>query len=385
MKGILNYFIKYPYLTIALIWFLIQFLIFTKYGIVTELEAKKYVDAGKYLLVNGSFPEKKYIFYALTPLLIAFNLKIGFGIIGSVLMQLFLNFLSTILFYKICLQLTKNILSALIVTILLICLVPYQIWNVYLYTESIFFSCIIIFLYLLLKYFSYTKFNAKKIKLIILLPISFVAILAARPFGVLFIPALILMMVIQAKKRFMPLAILFIIAASYIMYVSLNRAFSGSVDWNAMVSNINGHIICDIRDDRYASDNLLLLTSGNPVDQLLYYVVNNPKHFIILSAERMFAFFNITRSYYSFWNNCYLTLSMIIVYGSMLLGLKTFYKVLYPFRLFILLSIGIYTLATTLQCDDYHSRFIMALYPFFLIIGSFGIKHLIEEVNGKTY
>jgi len=161
----------------------------------------------------------------------------------------------------------------------------------------------------------------------------------------------------------------------------LNRAFSGSMDWNSMVSNINGNIICDIPDPRYIT-HLQILKGGNPVDQVLYYIIHNPKHYILLSSERLYSFFNITRPYYDPVHNIYLAISAMAIYALFIAGLKAFNKsCALPFRIFVLSLIAFYTIAITFQCDDYHSRFIMALFPSFILIGTLSIKAILKKFN----
>jgi hypothetical protein len=367
-------------IAIIVLWLGVHVYLFYHFGVFTSLEASKYTSAGKYFLETGSFPEKKYLFYALTPLLIALNLKIGFGYTGAAIMQCLISLASTLIFFRLCLLLSGNKKASLITTVILLLFIPYQSWNVYLYTESLFLSAVIFLLYALYNLSIEKKSFGKNILKVL---IALVLVLTARPFGMLFLPSVVLYSIMMLPRRYFFVSIGITIVAVGAMYYFLNRAFSGSVDWNSMVSNINGNIICDLPDARFIK-RLNLANDGDPVYQLLYYVIYNPKHFLTLSLMRLSAFFNITRSYYSTPHNALLVLCMIVIYGFVVIGIKAFSKnVNSRFAVFIFSGIVFYTAAITLQCDDYHSRFIMALIPFFLLIGLFGIVNAAEFFQQK--
>jgi hypothetical protein len=363
---------------LILIWLAIHVYLFYHFGVVTTLEASKYTSAGKYFLETGEFPEKKYLFYALTPLLIAFNLKAGFGYAGAAVMQTLISLVSMIVFFRLCINVSENKKASLIATLILILFLPYQSWNVYLYTESIFFSCIIFFLSCI---YNSTADTRSRLKTFFFLAISFILLITSRPFGMLFIPSFGLFLLLLLPRKYLLLSIVICIAGVVVMYSFLNRAFAGSVDWNAMVSNINGNIICDMPDSRFIT-HLDLAQKGDPVYQLFYYVIHNPRHYFILSARRLYAFFNLTREYYSTAHNILLVISMTFIYGLFLAGVGEFIrKAVLPFKVFVISAIFFYAFAITLQCDDYHSRFIMALMPLFLAVGCFGIKKIIALFN----
>ena len=126
-------------------WIIVQSFLYTYYGIKPILESEKYIGAAKYLIANGHLPQLRYSFYLTTTLLIAFCTKLGLGFAGVVALQLILNFLATFLFFKALFKLQTHSYSALCTTLLLIFNIPYQTWNFYLYTESVFYSFVLLF------------------------------------------------------------------------------------------------------------------------------------------------------------------------------------------------------------------------------------------------
>src|SRR5688500_7261721 len=89
-------------------WIMVQSILLLRQGIFTGQESEKYIYEARHLLSEGSFSEKKYIFYAPTILLIAFCFKTGIGPAGVVILQLVLSGLSTICLYQLSWKLSKG-------------------------------------------------------------------------------------------------------------------------------------------------------------------------------------------------------------------------------------------------------------------------------------
>jgi Dolichyl-phosphate-mannose-protein mannosyltransferase len=352
-------------------WLIMQLIMLYSFGIVTKIEAVKYTAEAGYLLEHGHFSEPKYIFYSLTILVIAVSLKLTGGYKLAVLIQLLLNGLATAALYKTTVQLSQqNKTTAYIATALFISFFPIQQWNTYLYTESVFISVTIGLLYVIVKTRQRTLLSALKILLAAALCVL------SRPFGLLFIPPVLIYLVWHASKRFRWVMFAVLIAGCTGMYAMLNYAFKGGGDMNAMKPFIEEHIIC-FNPTNLSQKDLVLLNSGNPVNDIFYYIVHNPARFLGLAARRLLSFFNFYRGAYSAIHNLYLIASMILVYGFALAGLQKFIRAanFYP-GLYILSLLVIYPLATTLQCDDYHSRFTIVIFPYLIILAAFGIENL---------
>jgi|GEM_PF-2186246 len=356
---------------LVLLWLLVQAGIWWSYGTVTGLEAEKYIAAARHIIESGDFPERKYLFYALTPLLIAASLKLGAGFSGAVCGQLLLNAVSTAFFYRLLRALTRSDRAALAGTAALILFLPYQTWNVYLYTESLFLSFIPLLLYAAYR-FSEKQNNARGIALLLCLA----GVVCARPFGLLFLPALALYGMRLLPFRLRLLSLVLAAAALGLMYLALNRAFAGSMDWNALLPNERGETICDVPDPALQQP-LQLARAGNPVDQLFYYIIHNPGHYLRLSALRLRAFLLPTRDWYSTAHNLFLIGWIALLYAGLIAGIRPLRRLAPPaFRLLLAGMLAGYTAAITLQCDDYHNRFLMALIPLLILAGSAALTRL---------
>jgi hypothetical protein len=352
-------------------WLVMQSIMLYSFGIVTKIEAVKYTSEAGYFIDHAHFSEPKYIFYSLTILLIALSLKLTGGYKLAVLIQLLLNGLATTALYSVSLQLSQqNKRVAYIATALFISFFPIQQWNTYLYTESIFVSVTIGLLYVIIQTKRITVLSTLKILL------ATGVCLLSRPFGLLFIPAVLIYLLWHAQKKFRWMIGAVLIIGCVGMYAMLNYAFKGGSDMNAMKPFIEEHIIC-FNPTNFNTDGIVLLNSGNPVNDIFYYIVHNPSRFLGLAARRLVSFFNFYRGSFSLIHNIYLVTVMVLVYGFALAGLKTFIRATnFYHRLYILSLLVIYPLATTLQCDDYHSRFTIVIFPYLLLLAAFGIENL---------
>ena len=73
---------------LGFLWVLIQASYFKKLGIVTTLEATKYIDECQQLLHNGYFSDNKYLFYSVYIFIHIVFYKLGFEITGVYIFQL---------------------------------------------------------------------------------------------------------------------------------------------------------------------------------------------------------------------------------------------------------------------------------------------------------
>lgn len=354
---------------LVLTWIVVQVILLIHFGVNTILEAEKYTSAAIYFAETSSLPEPKYFFYSFPIFVIYLFNQIRLGPDGVVFFQIILNGVATILLYKLTYNLTSKRQIAQIASILFIFFLPLQIWNVYLYTESIFISLTIIFTHIIFKYppFSFKNF-------LIPIPVLFLLILT-RPFGLLFIIPYVIYAIIFATKNFRLLLIIFSIFAIALFSYLINYAFKGGGDMDAMKPFIEEHIICFLANPN--PQQLDIIITKNPLYDIGYYIYHNPIHFANLMGKRLISFFNLVRPYYSNYHNIYLIMVMLPTYIFLVYVLirkrrelkNSIYK-------FFLILVVFYSVAVTFQCDDYHSRFIMPLYFIFFHLAAIGISSL---------
>ena len=361
---------KYSIHILILLWLLFFLLHLYFYGIVINLEAEKYIHEAQNIINKKGFSAIRFWFYSSTIFIIIVALKLKIGFTGAVIFQSAFNLSALLFFYKsIYYIFNRSSLIPFIIICVAILFSPYSSWNVFLYTESIFYSSIL-FLTATIVNHNYNKTNSGIYAIIIALTIA----ILSRPLGVLFIPAVIFYFYIGLSKKLkfiiIPITAIGIIILIYI----INIIFTTTSDTTIILSAKQQCVVCGILP--YSNAKLILLKEGSQGAQLYYYISHNFSNFASLALQRSYAFFFMIRSYYSTQHNILLLAFIIPIYTlsiiSFFLKKEKIYK---PIFYFMLISITTFALAIMLQCDDYHNRFILGLFPFFLIFSATTIAY----------
>lgn len=347
-----------------LFWLFIQAGLFVQYGVNTGSESLKYIYAAQNLLEGGQLPETRYFFYLTTTLLIAFCLKTGVGYYGVVVFQLLLNLFATFYFFSALQQIQQKRHSAFFTVLALISFLPYQTWNFYLYTESVFYSCALLF------FSSCIKYTAPTAQPLLLQAFFLFLTIISRPLGILFLPCWILFLAF--KKKIKPTVISLALLLSIIVAVTvINTIMTTIGDWQILKPAEFRYIICDIPSGTKL--NLNHLKQYTPLSQLGHFIYEYPSTFLALSGKRLQAFYLLHRSYYGSAHNLYLLFyaalfTLPFLYAAFFLKKSSAIKPSFYLALFIISG---FTVAIMLQCDDYHNRFHHSIVPVFLFGGLF--------------
>lgn len=371
-----NFCLKSGNSIIVLFWLLFFLLHLYLYGIVTTFEAAKYIKEAERLINYQTLSATRFWFYSITIFIITISLKLKIGFTGAVIIQSLLNLL-TILFFHRSLKLIfpKFSLFPLIIIAITIAFLPYSSWNVFLYTESVFYNSILFLTSAIIRH-NYTK---KKL-IVFLIIFALVVTILSRPLGILFIPAVLFYFYVSLEKK----ARLIIIPAGIIglgvLVYATNIVFTTTTDATITLSAKEGCVVCGVLPATNVKLNLL--TAGSPLQQLYYYVSHNFSHFITLGFARLNAFFFMTRPYYSARHNIFLLAFIIPLYIlsgiSFVIKKESRYK---PVFYFMVVSIITFAIVIMLQCDDYHNRFILGLFPFLLILSGKTTIWLVSKKN----
>jgi 4-amino-4-deoxy-L-arabinose transferase-like glycosyltransferase len=355
----------------------VHILLFFLKGINTGLEAEKYIQQAENVL-EGRFPSApKYYFYVPIIYLIAFAQKFSLGYGFVTMMQSLLSAFALLLFY----QGTKKIFNAqtaLIASLGLCIFLPFMQWNFFLYSESIFISLSMILFY------AACMFEKQSVKFFILIILLLTALVFTRPFGSLFIPPILIYFLFSKyeNKKFKLLTVTTATLFVVVMYLGIQAVFHGGEDMDAMKPFIEEHIVCFV-PNKPEGAKLDLKYYNNGIADILYYITHNPWHFTKLMIERLFSFFKFTRPWYSTLHNLFLFCVIVPVYVFFIIGLIKFLKRKTNLSIFIIAVLILYPLATTLQCDDWHSRFTMPVLPPIFAVSAYGLHHLFTKVARK--
>ena len=74
-----------------------------------------------------------------------------------------------------------------------------------------------------------------------------------------------------------------------------------------------------------------------------------------------------------------LSLILIPVYIFGLVGLFRFVSTFKNFTLFLISLLILYPLGATFQCDDWHSRFTLVVFPYFILLACIGASFVANK------
>jgi hypothetical protein len=359
----------YKKIVLLTLWIVVQCLLLWQYGIVTTLEADKYISQAEYFLKTGNFSSNNYWLYSTQVFLIAAAIKLHLGYTVIVVAQLLLNLFATWMFYKLGIFFLKNSILAFMATFVFIINIPYQVYNSFLFTESVFYSLTIIYSSYLL------RLNQLRIKNILILVLFLALLSITRPTGILFFGATafyIFFRFLNHISLWKKYAITCGSLVLFFMILNMMLQAGGSLDF--MLPFKKENIICGVPTINNAE--IKIFENGNSVQGILYYIFNNGHQFVRLSALKTISFFGLVRNYYSTFHNIFMVLFFYPFYILSLTGAwKMFRRKDRPFIYFSAIIL-LYWITTLLTCDDWHNRFILTVFPFFFLIGFSAFKPL---------
>ena len=353
-------------LAILVLWFLVNAFFFIKNGIVTTGEAEKYIGQANIFLQTGSVSSPNLWFYFIETGLIAFCIKFHASFLIIIIIQFILNFAATLFFYKTLLFLFDLNSVALAGTIILLLNQPYQEFNTFLQTESLFYSltlilsCYVIWI---------EKISLKKI--IIVLALLLIASIT-RPTGLLFIlPVFLYLFFIYFHKasRIKKTGILLVFGL--LLFFIINKAMGSGGEFDFMLPFRDEDIICGLPSIAHSAS-IKTTDNGNSILGIFYYVIHNPAQFFRLAWLKTIAFFGLYRSYYSKWHNIYLIVYFYLIHILAIASLPYLAKKMFYKTAYLLSLIFITWLTVMLTCDDWHNRFYLSISPYIIMI-SMGI------------
>jgi hypothetical protein len=362
-------------IALGILWLITQAALLCFFGINAKNEALKYIKQAYFFMQQNRFEEPKYIFYSLPILLIALSIKIKAGYILFVVVQILFNGISSIAFYKTARYFLKTNSLAVVATVIFITFVPYQTWNSFLYTESVFLSLSTTFIY------TFTLPENNKVIHLMRLALLFLLVFT-RPLGLLYLPVLCFFYLATSKEN-RKIKIALICSVLFLMYTTFNYLYNGGAGMDILKPQKDGNIIC-LLPSGLMNKNLNITASDKPLNDLAFYIFHNSSHFFQLASLRLLSFFNLFRNSYSASHNIYLVVNMCLLYVfsiASILRSSLFKQKVYRY-IFIPLS-AIFCLGVMLQCDDYNSRFTMPLFPLIIIMAIDGMNVLLFRPQRK--
>lgn len=353
---------KKQFFFLLFLWAFVQGYLIWQNGIVTDLEASKYIDEANHFLQFGNFNTNNHYLYSTQIFLIAAVIKLHLGFSVIVFIQLLLNLLATIMFYKLSSSFLKKPVLATLTTFFFIINIPYQSYTSFLFTESIFYSLTIIYSSYVLRL---KRITIKSFLFIVL----FAAVLCVtRPTGILFFVATVLYFFFRFLNN-LPLLYktLIISVFVFIFLITINTMLQAGGSLDFMLPFKKENIICGV--NTVNSADIKTLEKGNSLQGIIYYIFNNGEQFLKLAKLKTLAFFGMLRTYYSLSHNVFLVLFFYPFYILSFVGIWKKIRQKDKRIIYLIAIILLYWITTLLTCDDWHNRFILTVSPFLFLLG----------------
>lgn len=356
-------------LLFVLLWGTVQCFILKQNGIISDLEATKYILNANSLIENGSY-SLSYILYSTYIVFLAISFKLQLGYNGIVIIQLILNAIAT---YKLS-QLTKTISgkksTAYISILLFILFYHIQVWNFHLYTDSFFLSLLIIFMEALI------NTNLKKWKGRIKLIILFILVFFARPVGVLLLPPILIYFATKTESNLLK-SKLIIYSFIFLVFISIASIYlnKSQLIYNGLFQAFpSNKILCGFDS---GLENFKL-TENNSTDIFFNIIL-----FLKISVIKLTHYFGMIRPFNSLNHNLIL-IAFYPIYIFSIIGFSS--KVIRKeYKYFFLLIITLFSLLAVITCVNWHGRFMLPILPSIIIFGAIGLEKIIQSVFYKSH
>ncbi len=375
------------FIHIIIIWIissiLFYFYVSKRYGtppIYGQIDWERYKD-GALSILNfklPEFPARYYLSYCIY-LAISINLKFPFF---SLILNLFLNLISAILIFRIS-EFLFNKTSALICIILFLFYPFIQMWVFFIQPVSFFSFSIVLLTYAVVKT---NKINQNYL----LIFISALLVLLARPHGISFVVSLFIFLIIQNKlnhKINLIIYFLFLVFLSiYINYLGSGNIIPIFESWrmedlkqfgyNLPLINDQSLKICLNLSDKELNN---FSRENSPSTSLGFWACsffNNPIDVLKIFLFRVFVSLSFYKPVFSFAHNIFSFLTLIPIYLFFLFSLIKFYNQKINF-IFIAILLILFSSCITIVDGD--NRVFSAVLPIIFIVSSGGIAFFFKK------
>lgn len=343
---------------------ILHLVLLARFGIVTGYEAEKYLEQADSLLATGHYTSPNFLYYSVQIVLIAATKKVGLGYWFVVLIQVLFNAASVWCFYRLVLRFGGSARVAQAFSLALIGMFYYQLYNVHLFTESLYFSFSVMF------FFGLVHLNRLTWRSAACVLFGLALLYFTRPVGIFFLPASFVYLVFRFwPKRAALLLLTAGAAALLLLFLLLNLSLSSGGDFDFLLPYSAEMIICGVPTVK-VPHTFRLPVEQNSVQGLFYLLTHHAELVLRLAGRRLLAFFGAMRSYYTLPHNLFIAAYFYTLYVAIFAGFRNWTKNNRAAIGFILTLVFFTALTTALSCDEWHNRFLFTLLPFLLLLGS---------------
>jgi len=349
---------------VGLAWLALQGALLATMGVRHGGDSGRYLSAARDLL-DGALPAGKAISYLGYDAFVAVFLAAGLGPAHVVAAQIALSGVAGWCLYRIG-ETVYDARAGALAAALFLLYPSLQMWNVYLLTESLFVSSVVIAMWLLIRARGPWTYAAA------VATVGFAALV--RPHGVV-VPAAALVFVIArlwmegrraaawtllgAVACLAPFAYL-VVGHMLAFEKPLGHFLSGTVIWGADAPRLQPPADADAG-----------WMAGNPIAQTLLFAAREPVYFAQLAAAKLFWFFARGRPYYSELHNAFVAVTLVPLYLLAIRG--AFARMRRPAARWLLLSIWMLpALVAALTFADWDSRHSLVTLPVVFVLAGGG-------------
>lgn len=363
---------------LALLWFIVQYYFLQSLGVrIVPDSTFRYIPYATQVAETwqlGDSHDNRYLLYIV---FLAQFVKLNGGLAISVLVQTAISGVACILFYKAVKHLTdQNRLSAVTATTIFILWKDIQYLNVYILTESLFISAIVLVFYALVRsrnWKDYLFAIALCVIPALLRPNGFIVLLAVLVCFALHYRQLLF----RHKKLIISSAVIGAIALITILDRYLLTTFE------IVETYARGEVIYASDIFAIPADDVVLPTEkDSPLLRILYFVLQNPVFFFKLFFAKLIVFIAYVKPYYSLVHNLSI---LLVIYPLYFFTAWWFLKDKEnAARAFAPTVFVLQACIVASTSEDWDSRFITLLLPVMIASGVAGMYKFVKRKQTKA-
>lgn len=360
--------------SLLLLWFLIQIILFIKFGVRTSVDTELYI-ADAMNLLDGKLPEGRSIWYVSYSSFLALIFFMGGNNTVVILIQIVLSGLATYCLYQLAMEIF-NIREVAILTVVFYLLwIKIHEWNTFLYTESLFTSCCIISLTVLLKSKATWQYLFACVLLIFtffIRPTGFALAIGLMCFGLFSIKGSF------SKKALVPFCL--VVAVSAIVVLSGMLESYTLIESYAKAEIIYPNITLGV----VAPADVYLPNADHSVlVRVLLFAIYNPLYFLELFFLKLILFLGNIKPYFSTFHKVAIAVTLYPLY---LFAIRGFFR--FPRhrkeKYFIVGFVVAQALTVALTSENWDGRFLVPLLPFLFLLSANGVVSVFNWSIAKS-
>lgn len=373
---------------LSALFLLTNLVLYQKLGVKIANDSFRYLEYSDEILRTGLFYKKHDFWYLSYVIFITLSKLISREYWFIILLQTLLSGLSVVALYKSSILIFRKESVAFITSIFHILFLEIGSWNFYVLTESFYVSMACFNIYWVTKsYLNPTKKN------IMLCAVISLVTFFAKPTGISFLIAIIMLIVIYHKEKVLELKSSIVtgilIASIFVLYIGLNMMLQTFI----LIENYTkGEIVYGItslpnnphlRSLTIETSNIELhIPSKNhpPILRVSLFFIQNPLFMAKLTISKLIYFLAHVKPYFSFLHNIFIVLFLYPVYYFSILSFKR-KNIHSPLMAYFITIIAINCIIVSLTSEDWDGRFIMPILPVFFLLAAPEITSLLSKLT----